>query len=384
MNRLSLMPTETLQDGESLRSRLRVLDGQSYRAYKEIRGGYAFDRCAIYIDHVQGDPFAAPSKLRVRVARNPAQIPDALFDNPVRRLALEDFLARCVRDAIGETRQRSHPPRERRGSGGSGAISIDAGGQQILQRTAAVVTPDWIEARMEVGLPAAGRRILGRAAQELLCDALPQIADQGLAQLSLVSARRFVDCVENQEDIRDRLSELGLIAFVADGSVLPRENGASDRPLLGAVPFESPRSLRIEIPLLHPIEINNHERKTLCGLGVRRGVTLIVGGGYHGKSTLLRAIERGVYPHIPGDGREWVVSDRTLVKIRAEDGRRVERVDIDGFVSGLPGGRSTHHFDSDDASGSTSQAANIMESLEVGATGLLLDEDTSATNFMVR
>jgi predicted ABC-class ATPase len=202
----------------------------------------------------------------------------------------------------------------------------------------------------------------------------------------LDEARRFVDCVENQEEIRDRLSALGLISFIGDGSHLPRESGESDRPLVGesTVEFESPESLRVTIDLLHPIEIDGSVRRSIEGLGIRKGVTLIVGGGYHGKSTVLDAIERAVYPHIPGDGREWVISDRNLVKIRAEDGRRVEKVDIDAFIRNLPQGRSTTAFESDDASGSTSQAASLVEALEAGASGLLLDEDTSATNFMVR
>jgi len=363
------MSTDPLQCGESLRSRLRGLDGRSYRAYREIRGGYAFDGCAVHVDHVQGDPFAAPSLIRVRVPSSLTGFPASLFDTPTRRLAFEDFLARAVRDAIGPRPQRA-------GSGGSGAISIDAGGQQVLQRTAVVVTTDWVEARLQVGMPAAGRRILGREAERMLCDRVPQLARTGLTEASIEAAREFVDCVDDQEAIRARLPELGLVAFVADGSVLARESGASDRPLHGAVPFESPPTLRVEIPLPHG--------SSRTGLGVRRGVTLIVGGGYHGKSTLLDAIAHGVYPHIPRDGREGVVSDRSLVKVRAEDGRRVEQVDIDAFISGLPAGRSTRQFESDDASGSTSQAANIVESLEVGASGLLLDEDTCATNFMMR
>jgi len=119
-------------------------------------------------------------------------------------------------------------------------------------------------------------------------------------------------------------------------------------------------------------------------MGIPKGVTVIVGGGYHGKSTLLRALERGVYPHVPGDGREFVVTDATAVKIRAEDGRRVQNVDISPFISDLPYGRPTDQFSSEDASGSTSQAANIVEAVEIGTTALLLDEDTSAANFMVR
>ncbi|HEY5659098.1 MAG TPA: ABC-ATPase domain-containing protein, partial [Myxococcota bacterium] len=269
-----------------------------------------------------------------------------------------------------------------------GLVSVDAGGQEVLERTAVVIADDWVEVRLEVGLPAAGRRVLGRQAEALLCRDVPRVAEQGLCAAALPAdeAVAFVECIENQEHVRAQLDGLGLVAFVADGAVLPRESGASDRPLRSAdaVPFEAPRALRVEIPLAHPLPGPGGPRRQLTGMGIPKGVTLIVGGGYHGKSTLLRALERGVYPHVPGDGREGVVSAPGLVKIRAEDGRRVERVDISGFIGELPGARLTDAFSSEDASGSTSQAANIAEAVEVGARGLLLDEDTSATNFMVR
>jgi len=142
------------------------------------------------------------------------------------------------------------------------------------------------------------------------------------------------------------------------------------------VPFKSPKSLEVEIPLLHG--------KPVTGMGVKAGITLIVGGGFHGKSTLLQALEVGVYNHIPGDGREFVSSVNTAVKIRAEDGRSVACVDISPFINNLPQGRPTHNFKTKDASGSTSQAANILEAMELGATALFLDEDTCATNFMIR
>ena len=262
---------------------------------------------------------------------------------------------------------------------------MDAGGQEVLERSAVALGDDWVELRLEVGLPAAGRRVLGRQAEALLLGDLPRIAGHALRMEHLDEGDlyAFVECVESQEHLRAALDARGLVAFVADGSVLPRESGASDRPLRGPglVPFESPEALRVSLPLLYPGPDGSRE---ILGMGIPRGVTLIVGGGYHGKSTLLQAFERGVHPHIPGDGREWVVTAPDLVKIRAEDGRRVEAVDIGGFISELPGGRSTTSFCSDDASGSTSQAANIVEAIECGASGLLLDEDTSATNFMVR
>jgi predicted ABC-class ATPase len=367
---------------DDLRRTLGRIDGRGYKAYKEIQGSFEFPRFTLHVDHVQGDPYATPSKLRVRVPMREAGLPPSLFEGAVRRLACEDFLARQVRAAT------RHGDREQRGSGKSGLIEVDAGGQEVLERTAAVVTPDWVEIRLQLGLPAAGRRVLGRQAESLLCRDLPRIAEAGLcgSERAHDDARRFVECVENQEHIRARLGELGLVAFVGDGAILPRESGASDRPLRGphVVPFLSPEPLRVSVPVPNPVEGPDGPVNSVAGMGIRRGVTLIVGGGYHGKSTLLHALERGVYPHVPGDGREWVVSAPDLVKIRAEDGRRVEQVDIGAFITDLPQGRSTTAFASDDASGSTSQAANIVEAIEAGATGLLLDEDTSATNFMLR
>ena len=368
-----------MPDSESLRRTLSRIDGRGYKAYKDIQGSYDFGGMTLHIDHVQGDPFAAPSKVRLRVPQDVARIPGDLFGSAVRRVALEDYLARCVRDAIRGTTGG------RRGSGKSGLIEIDAGRQEVLERTAVVVTGDWVEARIQVGLPAAGRRVLGREAAEMLCDQAPEIAMQGLTwkHRPQRGARRFVECVENHQHIRGRLDDMGLVAFVSDGAVLPRRTGASDGPLPRdhSVLFQSPGELRVAIELPNP---SDDSARPITGMGIPKGVTLIVGGGYHGKSTVLKAIERGVYPHVPGDGREYAVTCRDAVKIRAEDGRRVESVDISPFIGTLPYGRSTTVFSTDDASGSTSQAANIVEALEVGAKVLLLDEDTSATNFMVR
>ncbi|NOX38836.1 MAG: ABC-ATPase domain-containing protein [Calditrichaeota bacterium] len=369
-------------NGEKLRQILHRIDGRGYKAYKDIQGAYRFARYTLFIDHVQGDPFASPSKIRLRVSGTVAGFPGSLHDTPVRRMALADYLARQVARAIRSV------ARQHRGSGKSGLIAIDSGGQEVLERTAVKITPEWVEARLYVGLPAAGRTVLARQAEEIFFKELPAIVQQSLfwESLNQSEARHFVHTVENQEFIREQLSERGLVAFVANGAILPRESGASDRPMSRreAVPFQSPASLEVTFQLPHPVDGPDGEQTILRGMGIPEGITLIVGGGYHGKSTLLNAIERGVYPHIPGDGREYVVTRRDAVKIRAEDGRRVEMVDISPFISNLPYGRSTSAFCTDDASGSTSQAANILEALEVGARVLLLDEDTSATNFMIR
>lgn len=357
---------------EDLRRILLRLDNGPYPAYKDIKGSYDFGDFRLTVDHVQGDPFAAPSRLRVRLPLDAAGFPPDLFSSGPRTLGVCHLLAR--RFAAEARRASTHA-----GSGKSGKIDIDAPGQEVLRTTATQVRGGELEVRFFLGLPARGRRILGRAAAELLCDAVPRVVDRALRYRSLDprEVRAAAETNEDAEALRALLPELGLVAFVADGSVLPRRSGVDPRPLeRGAVPFQSPPSLRVEV------ELPNRGR--IAGMGIPRGITLIVGGGFHGKSTLLEALELGVYNHRPGDGREFVVTDGAAVKIRSEDGRAVAGVDIRPFISNLPGGVDTAAFSTQDASGSTSQAANIMEALEAGARVLLVDEDTSATNFMIR
>jgi predicted ABC-class ATPase len=359
---------------EELERILARIDGKGYKAYKDIQGSYLFDTYTLHIDHVQGDPFAAPSRLRVRVDQRYARIPADFYNTPVRRVACADFLtrgfARAIEQVVGG----------RRGTGKSGLISIDHCGQEILERTAMVVTGEYVEARFVLGLPARGRTVLGKQARAMLFEELPAVVEASLFYKNIdgKSLRKHVEAKEDQDYLRSKLTEHNLVAFIANGSVLPRQSGNSDRPLRGegVVSFVSPPELAVEITLPNAGPVK--------GMGIPRGVTLIVGGGYHGKSTLLKALERGVYDHIPGDGREMVVTLDTAVKIRAEDGRRVEKVDISPFINNLPNNQDTVNFSTPNASGSTSQAANIMEALEVGAKVLLMDEDTSATNFMIR
>ncbi|MFC7440354.1 ABC-ATPase domain-containing protein [Laceyella putida] len=359
---------------ERLRSILTRIDGKGYKAYKDLAGEYRFPHFQLFIDYVQGDPFASPSRIRVRVPS--AQIawkPEWMSDES-RLTALEDwFVRKWVRQLERLTLRVS-------GTGKSGLITIDRPGQAVLKRTAVVVTPHWMEARLSIGLPARGRTVLGKAAADMLLTALPQCAKQvsTLDEADQRAIEKRMQLVDNQQAIRRVMRERGWIAFVADGAILPRESGISDRPLRGGqvIPFTAPTSLRQTVSVPHGGAIS--------GMAIPEGVTLIVGGGYHGKSTLLKAIERGVYNHVEGDGREYVLTDPDAVKVRAEDGRRVEKVNISPFINHLPFARDTVRFSTEDASGSTSQAANIMESLELGCRCLLIDEDTSATNFMIR
>src|SRR5215210_7681481 len=359
---------------QNLSTTLDRIDRKGYGAYNDLSGSYDFDSFILFVDRVQRDPFAPPSLIRVRTKENPFD--PAHFENPVRRVACEDFLTRSVEREIRRV------VRGNRGSGGSGRVEIQHTSQVVLPRTSMVVDPNYVEARMAVGLPARGRSVDARAARTMLLEELPEVVRRGLVPapeggVDVERARLHVETIEDADYLRELLPELGLVAFVADGAVLPRESGASDRPLQrGAVPFESPEEFKMEVELPN--------RGIVSGMGVPEGVTLVAGGGFYGKSTLLSALSWGVYDHVPGDGREFVVSRGDAVKVRAEDGRSVAGVDISAMIGVLPGGRTTEDFSTPNASGSTSQAANIAEAIEVGTSLLLVDEDTSATNFMIR
>jgi predicted ABC-class ATPase len=363
-----------MQTQNELVQTLTKMDGKPYPAYKSIKGRYQYQDYELLIDHVQGDPFALPSKVRVSIPVSTAGFPEDTYHNDCRNVALCDFLARRFYHSIKKYNT------QRQGSGKSGAIEIDRPGQEVLKTSSMVIIDGCIEARFLVGLPAFGRRIAGKIAAHMFSEIIPQIISNSLYFQELPEEKlyRHVKVVEDAEFIRGRLSELDLIAFVADNAVLPRASGVDPRPLSSErlVPFQSCQSMSISMTL------PNHGEIT--GMGIHKGVTLIVGGGYHGKSTLLNALEYGIYNHIPDDGREFVVTNADAVKIRAEDGRNIQNLNIDPFISNLPFDQETASFSTVNASGSTSQAANILEALEVGAKTLLLDEDTLATNFMIR
>lgn len=372
---------------------LTGLDGKGYGDYKRILGEHTLalpspepTTARLLVDRVQVDPFAPPSLMRVILDRDPARIPDDLLADTAGRIATGDFLARAVArtaraQAGGERRSprradRDQPP----------PIALGTPGQQVLERTSAVLTPAEVEVRLTVDLPASGRRIRGRQAAQLLTETLPRIVADALLALDTAALSAHVRLHRDQLHVQSRLADLALVAFVGDGAILPRRSGDSDLPLQrGAVPFRSPESLRVTLDLPDDPHLpDGAGSRQITGMGVPEGVTVIIGGGYHGKSTLLRAIERGVYPHIAGDGREWVLTRPDATAIRAEDGRSVASVDISPFISGLPSGTDTRSFSTTNASGSTSQAATLIESIDAGASALLIDEDTSATNFMIR
>ncbi len=363
-----------MKTASDLRNLLRQIDHKGYPAYKDTRGCYTFGTWQLSIDHVQGDPFAAPSKVSVRVAGKQAGFPAELYRNSYQRIALQDYLLRQFGRQLEKLSFRA------KGSGKSGLLAMSRPGQEVLERTASQIEPETgnLTVRFEVGFPANGRTVNARELEKIFFELLPECVEQTLfaKALDMKKVRQAVFLAEDQQYIREQLKAQGLVAFVADGSILPRESGVSGRPMRDAVPFVTPSSLKVTMELPH--------RGTITGMGIKKGITLIVGGGYHGKSTLLKALELGVYNHIAGDGREYVICDETAMKMRAEDGRSIRKVDISMFIRNLPNGKNTEAFSTEDASGSTSQAANVVEAMEAGCMTLLMDEDTSATNFMIR
>lgn len=361
-----------MQTARDLQNQLRNIDHKSYPAYKGLRGSYQFEGYELHIDHVQGDPFAAPSHLRIEVPLRDAKFPEWSTKDNLTKTALADELTRQFE------RQVAHYTFKAKGSGKSGLLSVTRCGQEVLKRTACEIGEKHLIARFSVGFPANGRTINARELEKILFDYLPASVQQSFyfKNLSEERLQKVIALAEDQEAIRSQLKEKHLVAFVADGAILPRESGISSRPMSDSVVFSSPDSLRVSMELPH--------KGTITGMGIPEGITLIVGGGYHGKSTLLQALELGVYNHIAGDGREYVITDDTAVKLRAEDGRFIKDADISMFINDLPNKKDTHRFSTEDASGSTSQAAGIVEAMEAGSHVFLLDEDTSATNFMLR
>ena len=361
-----------MKNSEELRQQLRSINRKSYPAYKGLKGLYHFGNYILSIDHVQGDPFASPSHVSIQISHRDAGFPVEYYKDTLTGTTLCDYLTRQFEKQVSQYSFRA------KGSGKSGLLTASHCGQEILSRTACEITEKGITARFFVGFPANGRTINATELEKILFDFLPVCIQKSFfySSLNAKELQNYIELAEDQEFIRQTLPAKNLCAFIADGSILPRESGISSRPMKASVPFTSPDSLRISINLPH--------KGKITGMGIPKGITLIVGGGYHGKSTLLNALELGVYNHIPGDGREYVITDATAVKLRSEDGRFIKDVDISMFINDLPNKKDTRCFSTLDASGSTSQAAGIVESMEAGSHLFLLDEDTSATNFMVR
>jgi predicted ABC-class ATPase len=365
-----------MNPSDDLFRKLRTIDQKDYGAYQTLLGEYEFPGFNLLIRQIPKDPYAPPHTglFCVRVERRRPDVINAHPDSRAGLIAFRDFLTRRFYRAAGTICQ------EPRGTGYSGIITISNPGQCMLERNAVIVDDRVIEVRCFIGLPAKGRTIDTPLAIKMLQEELPEIIQKSLFRINFKNKEldRYIETAEDAEYLRNMLGGKNLVAFIEEGAILPRISGSDDEPLprKNAVAFQVPENFRLEVDLPHAGRIT--------GMGIPKGITLIVGGGYHGKSTLLKALEAGVYNHIPGDGREKVVSLAGTVKIRAYSGRYITGVDISPFIRNLPFEKDTLRFSTENASGSTSQAAAIIEALEIGAEVLLMDEDTCATNFMVR
>lgn len=359
-------PRHNIGNDVDLIRRAENLDGRPYGYYGDLRGEWNYGDFTLHIDRIQADPYAPPSNLRVTTKPATMGLPEELLENGDQRLAAADFLLREFTEAIS-----ANPN-----------LRILQPGPEILQRSTVTITPDRVELRFQAHLPARGRTILGRQAAELLdvdipdavMDTLDFVSEQGQQRIPEIT--RHIHTYLDYRALQQALADNNWVAFVANNSVLPRRSGISQEPLTAALPFTAPESLSVTVDLPHA--------GTITGMALSPGITVIAGGGYHGKSTLLNALQRGVYAHIPGDGRELVATTPTAMKVRAADGRAITAVNLSAFITHLPGGADTTRFSTENASGSTSQAAAIIEAAEAGATTLLIDEDTSATNLLIR
>jgi len=370
--------TEAARSEAQLRALLQRLDGAPFPKYKQLIGQYTIGDFTVAVDRIPPDPFAGPVRVRLIASRGLAGMDAELVETREGRVAVEDWLARRALTTISRLSGQSE-----RGRPGTRSVRLQEVGAAVLERSACRISPQAIELRLMIELPAAGRRIRGRQAEDLFLSELPRLATASLlfSKRANDQARRAVETVVDHLAIQEELRCRGLVAFVAEGSLLARASGAGgdeDAPRRDGqeVPFEAPGPLAVELTLPHA--------GTIRGLGIPAGVTLIVGGGFHGKSTLLDAVARGVHPHHSGDGRERVATLPETVTVRAEAGRSVREVDISAFLGELPSGAVARRFTTEKASGSTSQAAAIVEAMELGAKLLLLDEDRCATNFMIR
>ena len=381
------------QPREQLRRVLARIDGQPYAAYRDLTGAYDFGAFRLEVQHVQPDPYAPATRLSVAAPVRIAGLESADLRDTVRRVGAEDWLLRRLAAALAraaDAEGAAHPaPLSGQGPVArpsdeealpAGCLRVLVPGQQVLERSALMMRGNTLEIRLLCALPADQRRVQASRAAAALDVALPAAIGamwpQGPGEVA--ELRAHLDLLEDQEVLRAQLQQRGWVAFLADGAVLPRASGVSDLPLPArqAVRLHAPEALAETVQLPH--------RGSVRGLAIREGLTLIVGGAYHGKSTLLRAIERGVYNHVAGDGRELCVTRADAVAVAAEDGRPVSGTDISAFVRPLPGGADTQAFRTAAASGSTSQASGLCEALEMGASCLLIDEDRSAANFMSR
>ena len=356
---------------DDLARMLAKLEGKSYSLYRRLRNATIIYRdFKLKLTKIQGDPHAEPSIVEVLIPNSSHRFSSKFFEEK-NITPFTDYISRSLHSIC-----KKHS--ERCGSGNSCYIGIPKPGPWILRRSSVEVGENKsLILRFYVGLPARGRRVLGGEAVNIFRKKIPSIV-KGIILLG-EKDYEIMDHIVNyldQEYLRSWIKSKGYMFFVGNGSILPRESSISQKPLKNAVKFLSPKTLSVKVKL--------PSNRVIEGLAISKGVLIITGGGYHGKTTLLKAIQEGIYDHIRGDGRELVVSSEKTVTVKAEDGRIIHHVNISSFIRKLPSGELTVDFSNLNASGSTSMAASIIEALEAGVELILFDEDASATNLLYK
>ena len=365
----------------TLKAQIDSLKDQPYQAIQKINGVFQFPQYDFYFIRIQGSPGANPASIAaINCSIAASEIPQSFFQSSCNRLALADFLIRRFNLAIAQFAKQN---RGREGSGSFYTIELS---QKMLERDSVLFSEKDIELRFIFSLPGkkSGRgQFDAEQAWIMFEQELQNIVEYSLFYKNYDKAARqllekYSEIQNTRQQIKNFLAEKGCCVFINNGACLPRQSGVDDKPSSKdkTTRFQSPLSLQVNIPLA--------DNKSIQGMVIREGVTCITGGGYHGKSTLLQAIQAGVYAHIPGDGREYIVTRDDAFFVSAEAGRSIKNVDISPFIGLLPNGISTQSFTTDNASGSTSQAANIVEAVQSGSGLLLFDEDSSACNFLIR
>jgi predicted ABC-class ATPase len=360
-----------MRDKKEFYAMLMDIADKPISEYGRLAGDFDFSRYVLKVSQVPSESLEQPALFIVRVPQTIAGFAPHLFSTPVRRTALEDFLTRRIAEQIDVLAHYDEQGLSRR------HLMVAEPGQKILPRTSLLVTEEYVEARIYVRLPQRDGRIDADRVKDIFFDELTSVVNHSLIACNLdeQEMNHFVDVMEDADQIRQMLPTRGLVSFVGEGS-LPARLGDSDYPA-----FENTTPLTMDESLL--VDVDTPNAGTVKGLGVPTGVTLIVGDEYSSRAALMRAIASGIYNHVPGDGREQVITVPDAVHVAAETGRSIQKVDISSMIPAQSGVRSDA-FSAEQADACSAQAAAMVEALEVGARALLFDESESSAAFLTQ
>ncbi len=368
-----------MKDKKEFYNLLTELDGQPFAEYQQMVGDYDFARYVIKCGKIdfEADELISPV-FTVRVPQTISEIPDYQFDSPVRRTAMEDLLLRRLAANVEHIANFDHNGIARR------SMLVPHPTQAILPRNALLLTKEYIEVRIRIVLPVqtiamdgdAVVAIDGEMAQQIFFENLPEVISNSLlyCNIETADADAFVNNMEDADQLRQHLGASGQISFVAEGALLTRIKSEDTPDYERLIPLEVDDSLIDEVEVPHA--------GTVRGLGIPHGLTLILGESNGGRVDLTEAIAQGIYNHVPGDGRESVVTVADAVAIHSEAGRSIQQVDISAFATELLDGGNPASYSCKSAGSFSSQAASTVEALEAGARVLLYDEHSSSSTFL--